>query len=64
MSKKKELQEEKVYFSINAKPRMLFELEKITVVGDKVVKTETDDPTYLQIVLGNIYKESAIKVNS
>ena len=43
---------------------MLFEVEQITVVDGKVVNTTTVEPTYLQIVLGNIYKDTVTKVNN
>jgi hypothetical protein len=56
----KKSKEERVYFSINSKPHMLYELEKITVVGDKITSVEKLEPTYLQIVLGNLYKETAL----
>jgi len=60
----KKTKESKVYFSINPKPRMLFEVEQITVVDGKVVNTKKADPTYLQIVIGNIYKDTVSKVNN
>lgn len=45
------------YFSINPKPHMMFQLEKITIENGKVMKTEQVAETYLQILMANLYKD-------
>ena len=57
------MKEERHYFRINPVPGMMFELEKVTVQGNRVVNVEKFDATYLQIILGNLYKQTLAEVN-